>query len=50
MATPLPAVPPPPGDAPPPPPDPRDPLADRANAAALDASCPRAARRSSTRL
>ena len=41
MATPLPAVPPPPGqapDAPPPPPDPRDPLADRANAAALDAT------------
>ena len=41
MATPLPAVPPPPGqapDAPPPPPDPRDPLADRAHAAALDAT------------
>ena len=41
MATPLPAVPPPPGqapDTPPPPPDPRDPLADRANAAALDAT------------
>ena len=41
MATPLPAVPPPPGQAPdatPPPPDPRDPLADRANAAALEAT------------
>ena len=39
MATPLPAVPPPPGPAPvDTPPDPRDPLADRANAAALDAT------------
>ena len=42
MATPLPAVPPPPGPAPdatPPPAEPeRDPLADRANAAALDAT------------
>ena len=41
MATPLPAVPPPPGPAPvdtPPPPESRDPLADRANAAALDAT------------
>ena len=37
MATPLPAVPPPPGPTPPAEPD-RDPLADRANAAALDAT------------
>ena len=43
MATPLPAVPPPPGPAPDatPPPDPRDPLADRAHAAALDATLSR---------
>ena len=38
MATPLPAVPPPPSVDTPPPPEPRDPLADRANAAALDAT------------
>ena len=38
MATPLPAVPPPPSVDTPPPPESRDPLADRANAAALDAT------------
>ena len=38
MATPLPAVPPPPGPAPADTPESRDPLADRANAAALDAT------------
>ena len=36
MATPLPAVPPPPGPAPDATPESRDPLADRAHAAALD--------------
>jgi len=41
MATPLPAVPPPPGPAPADTPESRDPLADRANAAALDATLSR---------
>ena len=41
MATPLPAVPPPPGPAPDATPESRDPLADRANAAALDATLSR---------
>ena len=41
MATPLPAVPPPPGPAPADTPESRDPLADRAHAAALDATLSR---------